>query len=91
MRHCVHEWTEICDSICNTSTCEGAVEVHPECRLRVGSAAGFPTHRRAGEMETGETAFSEHQTMVLDPRFKKLKCLSPDEVLHVQTKVLFVL
>ncbi|KAJ8001186.1 hypothetical protein DPEC_G00188680 [Dallia pectoralis] len=40
-----------------------------------------------------ETVFSDKApntvilAMVLEPRFRKLKCLSPDEVLHVQTKV----
>ena len=44
MCHCVHVCREIHNNICNTSTCEGAIQVHRECCLRVGAVAGFSTH-----------------------------------------------
>lgn len=95
MCHCVHEWTEIHNNICHTSTCEGAIKVHPECCLESVPLWAFQltATEQLQERWRGETAFSDTApskvilATALDPRFKSVFHLLKSYTVYVQTKV----
>ncbi|KAK0154067.1 hypothetical protein N1851_003839 [Merluccius polli] len=67
---------EIHNNLCSTSTCVGAIEVHPDCCLQVSPGAGFPTHcygAAATPMKEGDFCL-RHGTKHSDP----LHCPGPE-------------